>query len=135
MDNRVYSSTTQNSGKRVNARLVMNAKDYYKLVFKLIFVFYKIFNKNFTALHRFYSKRIIHKFITYWNIFQTKMQQTEENRFLLTQFHMLGLGQQCKVGTQIKRRKSNKKMQIIKWQIKNYLNLLVVRIIIRMKIK
>ena len=93
MDNRVYIRTTQNSGKRVNARLVMNAKDYYRLVFKLIFVFYKIFNKNFTALHRFYSKLIIHKFITYWNIFQTKMQQTEENRFLLAQFHMLGLGQ------------------------------------------
>ena len=65
-----------------NSKLVMNAKDCYKLVFKLIFVFYKIFNKNMTALHRFCSKRIIHKFCLE---LQTKMEQITEN-FEIEQF-------------------------------------------------
>lgn len=62
MNNGVYTNTMKGSRKRVDARLAMNAKDYYKLAFKLILVAQKIINKNLTALLKFFLKRIVHKF-------------------------------------------------------------------------
>ena len=56
MNNGVYTNTMKGSRKRVDARLAMNAKDYYKLAFKLILVAQKIINKNLTALLKFFLK-------------------------------------------------------------------------------
>ena len=50
MINSVYGKTVENLRKRINIRLVNNAKDYKKHVSKPSFVSQKIFSKNVVAI-------------------------------------------------------------------------------------
>ena len=52
MNNNAYGKTMENLRKRINVRLVNNAKDYLKYVRKQTFISQKIFNKNFAAIHK-----------------------------------------------------------------------------------
>ena len=51
MNNSVFGKTTENLRKRINVRLVDNAKDYVRYIRKPSFVSQKIFSKNFVAIH------------------------------------------------------------------------------------
>ena len=51
MINSVYGKTMENLRKRVNVRLVNNAKDYPKYTSKPSFVSQKFFKKNLAAIH------------------------------------------------------------------------------------
>ena len=51
-NNRVHSSAMENLRNRVDIRLVMNDKDYQKLVSTPFFVSQKIFDKNLVAAHK-----------------------------------------------------------------------------------
>ena len=52
MINSVFGKTMENLRKRINVRLINNAKDYVKCVSKPTFVSQKIFSKNFVAIHK-----------------------------------------------------------------------------------
>ena len=51
MINSVYGKTTENLRKRINVRLVNNAKDFLKYTTRATYVTHKIFNKDFAAIH------------------------------------------------------------------------------------
>ena len=51
VSNNDYGKTVENSRKRINARLVNNAKGYENYGSKPIFVSQKIFSENFVAIH------------------------------------------------------------------------------------
>ena len=51
MINSVYGKIMENLRKRINVRLVNNAKDYKNYVNKPSFVLQKIFSKHFVAFH------------------------------------------------------------------------------------
>ena len=51
MNNSVYGKIVENLRKRINVRLVNNAKDHLKYVSKQTFISQKIFNINFPAIH------------------------------------------------------------------------------------
>ena len=51
INNCLFGKTTENLGKRINVKLVNNAKDYVKCINKPSFVSQKIFSKNFVANH------------------------------------------------------------------------------------
>ena len=51
MNNSVYCKIVENLRKRINVRLVNNAKDHLKYVSKQTFISQKIFNINFPAIH------------------------------------------------------------------------------------
>ena len=55
MNNSIYGKTMEHLRKRVNIRLVDNAKDYEKWVSRHSFVSQKIFGRNFVAIHRIKS--------------------------------------------------------------------------------
>ena len=52
MHNITFGKTMENLRKRINVRLITNAKDYTKWVSRPKFVSQKIFNKNFVAIHQ-----------------------------------------------------------------------------------
>ena len=51
MNNSIYGKIVENLRKRINVRLVNNAKDHLKYVSKQTFISQKIFNINFPAIH------------------------------------------------------------------------------------
>ena len=51
MINCVYGKAMENLRKRINVRLVNNAKDYKRYVSKPSFVSQKTFNKSLVAIH------------------------------------------------------------------------------------
>ena len=51
MNNSAYGKTMENLRKRINVRLVNNAKDHLKYVSKQASISQRIFNKNFAAIH------------------------------------------------------------------------------------
>ena len=51
MNNSAYGKTMENLRKRINVRLVNNAKDHLKYVSKQAPISQRIFNKNFAAIH------------------------------------------------------------------------------------
>ena len=51
MNDSTFGKTMENLRKRINVRLVNNAKDCFQYTNKPIFVSQKIFNKNFVAIH------------------------------------------------------------------------------------
>ena len=52
MNNSVFGKAMENLRKRINVRLVNNAKNYVKYVSKPSFVSRKIFSKNFVTIHQ-----------------------------------------------------------------------------------
>ena len=61
MINSVYGKTMENLRKRINDRLIDNAKDYVKCVSKPTFVSQKIFSKNLVAIHKIKSINNLYK--------------------------------------------------------------------------
>ena len=51
INNSVFGKTMENLRKRINVKLVNNAKDYVRYISKPSFVSQKIFNRNFVAIH------------------------------------------------------------------------------------
>ena len=51
MNNSVFGKTMENLRKRINVKLVNNAKDYVRSISKPSFVSQKMFNKHFVAIH------------------------------------------------------------------------------------
>ena len=52
MNNSTFGKTMENLRKRINVRLVNNAKDHKKCVNRPSFVSQKIYNKNVVAIHK-----------------------------------------------------------------------------------
>ena len=61
MINSVFGKTMENFRKRINVRLINNAKDYVKCVSKPTFVSLKIFSKNLVAIHKIKSVLVLNK--------------------------------------------------------------------------
>ena len=51
MINSAYHKTMENLQKRINVRLVNNEKDFLKYTGRPTHITYKIFDKNFAAIH------------------------------------------------------------------------------------
>ena len=51
MVNFVYSKTMENVWKRINVKLVNNEKDFLKCTIRPTHITYKIFGKNYAAIH------------------------------------------------------------------------------------
>ena len=51
MNNSVFGKTMGNLRKRINIKLINNAKDYVRCISKPSFISKKIFNKNIVAIH------------------------------------------------------------------------------------
>ena len=61
MVNSIYNKTAENIRKRINVRLIINAKDYVGCVSKPNFIPQKIFSKNFVAIHQIKSVATLDK--------------------------------------------------------------------------
>ena len=61
MINSIYDKTMENLRKRINIKLINNAKDYVKCISKPSFVSHKIFNKNFVTVHEIKPVLILNK--------------------------------------------------------------------------
>ena len=59
--NAVYRKTMENLQKRINGRLVNNAKDILKYTSRPTYIAYKIFSKNFAAIHEIKPVLILNK--------------------------------------------------------------------------
>ena len=62
MINSVYSKTMKNLRKRINVRLINNAKDYKKYVSKPSFVLQKIVSEDLVAIHEIKPVLTLDKF-------------------------------------------------------------------------
>ena len=62
MINSVYSKTMKNLRKRINVRLINNAKDYKKYVSKPSFVSQKIVSEDLFAIHEIKPVLTLDKF-------------------------------------------------------------------------
>ena len=58
-----YGKTMENLRKRINVRLVNNAKDYLKYVSKPTFISQKVFSENFAVIHKIKSVLVLNKSI------------------------------------------------------------------------
>ena len=61
MINSVYGKTMENLRKRVNVKLINNAKDYLKSVSRPTFVSRKILSKNLVATHKIKPVLLLNK--------------------------------------------------------------------------
>ena len=61
MINSVFGKTMENLRKRINVRLINNAKDYLKCVSKPTFVSQKIFSKNLVTIHKIKPVLVLNK--------------------------------------------------------------------------
>ena len=52
MINSIYGKTAETIRKRINVRLIKNAKSYVRCVSKPNFISQKIFSKNFVSIHQ-----------------------------------------------------------------------------------
>ena len=49
--NSVYGKTMENLGKRINLRLINNAKDFLKYTSRPTYIIHKIFGKDYATIH------------------------------------------------------------------------------------
>ena len=63
MINSVYRKTIENLRKRINVRLVNNAKDFLKYTSRLTYVTNKLFNKDYAAIHEIKPVLVLNKLI------------------------------------------------------------------------
>ena len=61
MINSVYGKTMENLRKRINVRLVNNAKDFLKYTSKPTYITHKIFGKDYAAIHEIKPVLILNK--------------------------------------------------------------------------
>ena len=55
MINSIYGKTTENLRKRINVRLVNNAKNFLKNTSRSTYVTHKLFDKDYAAIHEIKS--------------------------------------------------------------------------------
>ena len=61
MINFIYGKTTENLRKRINVRLVNNAKAFLKYTNKPTYITHKIFSKDYAAIHEIKPVLILNK--------------------------------------------------------------------------
>ena len=61
MNNSAYGKAVENLRKRINVRLINNAKDYLKYVSKPTFISQKSFSKNFAAIYEIKPVLVLNK--------------------------------------------------------------------------
>ena len=61
MTNSVYDKTIENLRKRINVRLVNNAKDFLKYTSRPTYVTHKLFDKDYAAIHEIKSVLVLNK--------------------------------------------------------------------------
>ena len=61
MINSVHEKTMENLRKRINVRLVNNAKDFLKYTSRATHITHKIFDKHFAAIHELKPVLILNK--------------------------------------------------------------------------
>ena len=57
----IYGKTIENLRKRINVRLVNNAKDFLKYTSKPTYVTYKLFDKDYVAIHEIKPDLVLNK--------------------------------------------------------------------------
>ena len=61
MINSAYGKTIENLRKRINVRLVNNAKDFLKYTSRPTYVTHKLFDKDYAAIHEIKSVLVLNK--------------------------------------------------------------------------
>ena len=61
MINSVYGKAIENLRKRINVRLVNNAKDFLKYTSRPTYVTHKLFNKDYAAIHEIKPVLVLNK--------------------------------------------------------------------------
>ena len=61
MINSIYGKTMENLQKRIKVRVINNEKDFLKYTSRLTRITHKIFDKDFTAIHRIKPVVILNK--------------------------------------------------------------------------
>ena len=61
MINSIYGKTIENLRKRINVRLVNNAKGFLKYTSRPTYVAHKLFDKNYTAIHEIKPVLVLNK--------------------------------------------------------------------------
>ena len=61
MINSIYGKTIENLRKRINVRLVNNAKDFLKYTSRPTYVTYKLFDEDYAAIHEIKSVLVLNK--------------------------------------------------------------------------
>ena len=61
MINSVYGKTIENLRKRINARLVNNAKDFLNYTSRPTCITHKLFNKDYAAIHEIKPVLVLNK--------------------------------------------------------------------------
>ena len=61
MINSIYGKTTENLRKRINVRLVNNAKNFLKNTSRSTYVTHKLFDKDYAAIHEIKSVLVLNK--------------------------------------------------------------------------
>ena len=61
MINSVYGKTMENLRKRINVRIINNEKDFLKYTSRPTHITYKVFNKNWAAIHEIKHVLILNK--------------------------------------------------------------------------
>ena len=61
MINSIYGKTIENLRKRINIRLVNNAKDFLKFSSRPTYVTHKLFDKDYAAIHEIKSVLVLNK--------------------------------------------------------------------------
>ena len=61
MINSVYGKTMENLRKRINVRLVNNEKDFFKYTSRPTYITYKLFGKDYAAIHEIKPILILNK--------------------------------------------------------------------------
>ena len=68
MTNSVYGKTIENLRKRINVRLVNNAKGFLKYASRPTYVTHKLFDKDYVAIHEIKPVLVLNKPIYVWFI-------------------------------------------------------------------
>ena len=61
MINSVYGNTMENLQKRINERLVNNAKDFFKYTSRPIYITHKVFGEDYAAIHEVKPVLVVNK--------------------------------------------------------------------------
>ena len=61
MINSVYGKIIENLRKRINVRLVNNAKDFLKYTSRATYVTHKLFDKDYAAIHEIKAVLVLNK--------------------------------------------------------------------------
>ena len=81
MINSVYGKTMENLGKRINVRLINNAKDFLKYTSRPTYITYKVFGESYAAIHEVKPELILN------NPIYVGFTVPELSKWLMYDFH------------------------------------------------